>query len=110
MMYSRDKYSCNSSTCNEFACDEFDCSSGAGCGGGYEIHEESLKKFPEFAMVCNNCQHEFTLETSMFEMENATCPKCQSSDLKNLYISFPDDGPGFKDPKTFNGFSFGGCD
>ncbi|NMA69827.1 MAG: zinc ribbon domain-containing protein [Desulfitobacterium sp.] len=103
MMNSKE-FDCNS--CNS---ETFDCSQ-SGCGGGFYVDEESLKKFPEFAMVCNSCKHEFKLETSMSDVENEVCPSCQSSDLKNLYVSFPEDGPGFKDPKTFNGFSFGGCD
>lgn len=73
-----------------------------------EKEEAPSNSFPEYTMFCHSCQHEFKQETSEEEVEKTLCPLCQSSDVKNLYISFPEDGPGFKNPKSFYGF--GGCD
>ncbi|MEL1136011.1 hypothetical protein AAC978_12575 [Desulfitobacterium sp. THU1] len=73
-----------------------------------EEEELPSNRFPEFAMLCHKCQHEFKLETSFEEIENAQCPACQSQDVESLYVAFPDDGPGFR--KNFNEFKNGGCD
>ncbi|NMA69828.1 MAG: zinc ribbon domain-containing protein [Desulfitobacterium sp.] len=94
-------------SCSNGTCDQgIDCNDGSGCGG-YPVDEESLNKFPEFTMLCKSCQHEFKLEVSMFEIDKAVCPSCQSSDLKNIKISFPKDGPGFKENRKFNGTFMG---
>ncbi|SHN50276.1 zinc ribbon domain-containing protein [Desulfitobacterium chlororespirans] len=90
-----------------------ECNGYAGCnevnmmGEMAELDEVPSNRFPEYTMLCESCRHEFKLEASEEDIEKAVCPACQSAKVRNLYISFPEDGPGFK--KKVSGFSFGGC-
>lgn len=75
-----------------------------------KIDKEKVEvTFPEFAMQCQSCKHEFTIQTTYDRADKATCPECESSDVKNLYISFSQDGPGFKPGYSSDRLTGGGC-
>lgn len=94
------------SNCREMNnCAESNC--GGSCSLTEDMEEVASNSYPAYTMLCQDCQHEFKLETSEEEVGKSVCPTCQSANVKNLYVSFPEDGPGFR--KKVNGFSFGGC-
>ena len=56
----------------------------------------SLTK-PDFTMRCEDCDEEFTIKSTYFDIDDEVCPLCGSGNLKELYVVFPQDGPGFQD-------------
>ena len=71
------------------------------CGGAKESKPKktvrgSITK-PDFTMHCNGCGAEFTIKSTYFDIDQEKCPECGSGDLKELYVQFPQDGPGFQD-------------
>ena len=55
----------------------------------------SLTK-PDFTMRCESCGEEFTIKSTYFDIDDEVCPLCGSGDLKELYVVFPKDGPGYQ--------------
>ena len=53
--------------------------------------------YPTFRKQCQDCQYEFDFSGTYDEADNVICPECGSKSLKELYMSFPSDGPGFQD-------------
>ncbi|MDI3280707.1 MAG: zinc ribbon domain-containing protein [Bacillota bacterium] len=43
---------------------------------------------PLYDMRCRQCGKEFTIMASWQEKENATCPRCGSNQVEQLYRSF----------------------
>ena len=63
-----------------------------------------------FRERCSACSHEFNLAGTYEDSEKAVCPSCGSSDVEELYVSFPTNGPGFqKDYGTQSDRLRGGC-
>lgn len=46
-------------------------------------------------MVCLTCGAEFDAQCSDADLASVTCTQCGAASLKEKYISFPTDGPGF---------------
>lgn len=64
---------------------------------------------PDFAMQCVDCGCEFVIKSTYFEIDNEKCPECGSSQLKELYVSYPLDGPGFQEDYSVENIA-GGCE
>ncbi|WP_165252808.1 zinc ribbon domain-containing protein [Adlercreutzia sp. ZJ304] len=52
---------------------------------------------PTFHMKCNNCEAEFDILSSYAELDKELCPECGSNDVKDIFVSYPLDGPGFQE-------------
>lgn len=66
--------------------------------------------FITFRKHCMACDEEFDFVGTFDESDVATCPLCGSAEVEELYLSFPDDGPGFqKDYGTQSDRLRGGC-
>jgi len=52
--------------------------------------------FPTFTKLCLDCGLEFEIHGTYEDSDKAVCPACQSVKIKELYMSFPTDGPGFQ--------------
>ncbi len=53
--------------------------------------------YPTFRKQCRECGFEFDVVGSYSDADNAVCPQCSSALLEELYMSFPDDGPGYQE-------------
>mgnify|MGYP004689146683 CR=1 FL=1 len=52
--------------------------------------------FPTFRKKCRDCGYEFDFVGTYEESDRAVCPECSSIAIEELYMSFPDDGPGYQ--------------
>ena len=52
--------------------------------------------YPTFRERCLTCGHEFDISGTYDDSNNAICPECHGASIKELYMSFPEDGPGFQ--------------
>ncbi len=43
---------------------------------------------PAYDMRCKDCQHEFTVHVSWKDKDKVTCPKCDGSNIKQLFRGF----------------------
>lgn len=53
--------------------------------------------YPTFRKKCCECGFEFDVVGTYEEADKAICPECSSASLEELFMSFPDDGPGFQE-------------
>ncbi|RPF46905.1 putative FmdB family regulatory protein [Thermodesulfitimonas autotrophica] len=49
---------------------------------------------PQYEFECRRCAHRFTVLVSWAEKESVRCPKCGSSDLKQIWSPFSAPGRG----------------
>lgn len=52
--------------------------------------------YPTFKERCLACGHEFEITGTYEDSDGAVCPVCLGSDVKELYLSLPENGPGFQ--------------
>ena len=69
---------------------------GAGAQAGEKRTVSGSLTKPDFTMRCEDCGAEFTIKSTYFDIDDETCPECGSGNLKELYVMFPQDGPGFQ--------------
>lgn len=52
--------------------------------------------YPTFRERCLACGYEFDVVGTCDDSDKAVCPECHSGEVKELYMSFPEDGPGYQ--------------
>lgn len=66
--------------------------------------------YPTFRKQCLECGCEFDIVGTYDDSDKAACPRCKSLKSKELYMSFPENGPGFqKDYAAQSDRLRGGC-
>ena len=64
--------------------------------------------YPEYTMLCQDCEVEFVISGPQEEVDAAVCTSCSSTNIKLRYISYPTDGPGFQEGYDPSGLIYGG--
>lgn len=65
--------------------------------------------FPTYVSICLECGEELEFKASSDQLEGVTCIRCNSSNLKVKYVSYPTDGPGFQEGYNPSGLIYGGA-
>ena len=71
-------------------------------------HIPGWNTYPEYTMLCQDCETEFVIAARREEVDVAICTSCSSTNVKLRYISYPTDGPGFQKGYNPDGLIYGG--
>jgi len=75
-----------------------------------KLETPGINSFPSFTLSCLECDKEFEFTGSYEGAALALCPLCGGNKVAELYLSFPEDGPGYqKDYSERADVLRGGC-
>ena len=56
-----------------------------------------IDTYPDYALKCCACGTQHTVSAPRDVVDATVCPSCGSPDMKLLWISYPENGPGFQE-------------